>query len=107
MYDSLGSAKLVIIGGLAELFSGAISMGLGGLLAALTERSHYFAEEQRERDEVRVMPQLEREEIYVLMEEYDVGRDAITPFVDALVANEDKWVKVCLILAKLRSPKIY
>ncbi|TVY89632.1 Vacuolar iron transporter [Lachnellula willkommii] len=91
--SSLGSAKLVILGGLAELFSGAISMGLGGLLAALTERSHYCAEEQRERDEVRDTPQLEREEIYVLMEEYDVGRDAITPFVDALAANEDKWVK--------------
>ncbi|TVY32819.1 Vacuolar iron transporter [Lachnellula subtilissima] len=91
--SSLGSAKLVILGGLAELFSGAISMGLGGLLAALTERSHYFAEEQREKDEVRLTPQLEREEIYVLMEEYDVGRDAITPFVNALVANEDKWVK--------------
>ncbi|TVY40908.1 Vacuolar iron transporter [Lachnellula occidentalis] len=89
----LGSAKLVILGGLAELFSGAISMGLGGLLAALTDRSHYFAEEQRERDEVRDTPQLEKEEIYVLMEEYDVGRDAITPFVDALAANEDKWVQ--------------
>lgn len=96
---SLGSAKLVILGGLAELFSGAISMGLGGLLAALTERSHYFAEEQRERDEVRDTPHLEREEIYVLMEEYDVGRDAITPFVDALAANEDKWVQVCLLFS--------
>jgi vacuolar iron transporter family protein len=86
---------LVILGGLAELFSGAISMGLGGLLASFTERSHYLSEEQRERDEVRDAPHLEREEIYVLMEEYDVRRDAITPFVDALAANEEKWVQVC------------
>ena len=71
-------------------------MGLGGLLASFTERSHYLAEEQRERDEVRNTPHLEREEIYVLMEEYDVARDAITPFVDALAASEDKWVQVCL-----------
>ena len=71
-------------------------MGLGGLLASFTERSHYLSEEQRERDEVRDTPHLEREEIYVLMEEYDVGRDAITPFVDALASNEEKWVQVRL-----------
>jgi len=28
-HGSLGSSKLVVTGGLAELFSGAISMGLG------------------------------------------------------------------------------
>ena len=35
--SSLGSAKLVIVGGLAELFSGSISMGLGAYLAATTK----------------------------------------------------------------------
>ncbi|POR32714.1 Vacuolar iron transporter 1.1, partial [Tolypocladium paradoxum] len=39
--SSLGSARLVIMGGLAELFSGMISMGLGAYLAAATERDHY------------------------------------------------------------------
>ena len=34
--SSLGSSKLVIVGGLAELFSGSISMGLGAYLAATT-----------------------------------------------------------------------
>lgn len=35
--SSLGSSKLVIVGGLAELFSGSISMGLGAYLAATTK----------------------------------------------------------------------
>lgn len=39
--SSLGSTKLVVIGGLAELFSGMISMGLGAYLAAATERQHW------------------------------------------------------------------
>jgi VIT1/CCC1 family predicted Fe2+/Mn2+ transporter len=36
--SSIGSLNLVILGGLAELFAGSISMGLGAFLAAATER---------------------------------------------------------------------
>lgn len=46
--SSLGSTKIVVIGGLAELFSGMISMGLGAYLAAATERQHWQAEYERE-----------------------------------------------------------
>jgi hypothetical protein len=35
--STLGETKVVIYGGLAELFAGAISMGLGGYLAAKSE----------------------------------------------------------------------
>ena len=34
---SLGDTRLVVLGGLAELIAGAISMGLGGLLGAKSE----------------------------------------------------------------------
>jgi len=86
---------LVVIGGLAELFSGAISMGLGAYLAAVTERDHYIAEEKRERDEVATKPEAEKEEIYEILTRYGVSREAITPLVSALEANVEEWVKVC------------
>lgn len=35
--SALGSTKLVVTGGLAELISGGISMGLGGFLGAKSE----------------------------------------------------------------------
>ena len=35
--SSLGNAKLVVLGGLAELIAGAISMGLGGFIGAKSE----------------------------------------------------------------------
>ena len=34
---SLGDTKLVVLGGLAELIAGAISMGLGGFIGAKSE----------------------------------------------------------------------
>ncbi|ORX35687.1 VIT family-domain-containing protein [Kockovaella imperatae] len=39
--SSLGSSKLVVTGGLAELCAGAISMGLGGFLASQAELDHF------------------------------------------------------------------
>jgi vacuolar iron transporter family protein len=101
----LGSAKLVIIGGLAELFSGAISMGLGAYLAAVTERDHYIAEEAREREEVQTKQNAEKEEIYEIMQDYGVERDATTPLVEALAANPDEWVRVRIVPPLLTFPE--
>jgi VIT1/CCC1 family predicted Fe2+/Mn2+ transporter len=101
----LGSAKLVIIGGLAELFSGAISMGLGAYLAAVTERDHFIAEEAREREEVRTKPHAEKEEIYEIMQDYGVQRDATTPLVEALAANPEEWVRVRILPPLLTIPE--
>lgn len=47
--SSLGDSKLVITGGMAELVSGAISMGLGGYLAAKSESEFYYTQVKKER----------------------------------------------------------
>jgi VIT1/CCC1 family predicted Fe2+/Mn2+ transporter len=96
---------LVIIGGLAELFSGAISMGLGAYLAAVTERDHYMAEEAREREEVQIKPQAEKEEIYEIMRDYGVERNATTPLVECLAANPEQWVRVRTLLPTSHHPR--
>ena len=47
--SSLGDTSLVITGGMAELVSGAISMGLGGYLAAKSENEYYFSQVRKEK----------------------------------------------------------
>jgi VIT1/CCC1 family predicted Fe2+/Mn2+ transporter len=39
--SSLGESKLVVLGGIAELIAGAISMGIGGFLASQSERDYF------------------------------------------------------------------
>ncbi|KAL0581684.1 Protein ccc1 [Marasmius crinis-equi] len=39
--SSLGTSRIVVLGGVAELIAGAISMGIGGFLASQAERDHY------------------------------------------------------------------
>lgn len=96
--SSLGSSKLVIVGGLAELFSGSISMGLGAYLAAVTDRDRYLAEFKREEEEVRVKPEDEKEEIYDIFAKYGVTRDACQGVVDYLVQDEEAWLQVSSII---------
>lgn len=92
--SSLGSSKLVVLGGLAELFSGAISMGVGAYLAAVTERKMYEVEEKRERREVKECPKAEEEEIYEIFEKYGIQRQESKGVIEALKANEDMWIQV-------------
>ncbi|RMD43773.1 hypothetical protein DV735_g1283, partial [Chaetothyriales sp. CBS 134920] len=91
--SSLGSTKIVILGGLAELFAGAISMGLGAFLASVTDKQHYEVEERRERMEVRECPEAEEEEIYEIFEKYGISRTDSAGVLNALKKNEDMWVK--------------
>jgi VIT1/CCC1 family predicted Fe2+/Mn2+ transporter len=98
--SSVGSLNLVILGGLAELFAGAISMGLGAFLAAVTERKHYQVEEARELHEVDVYPQTEEREIYEIMAVYGLDHERVRPVVEGLMANKDMWVKVYFPLLK-------
>ncbi|KAF3047056.1 hypothetical protein E8E12_010855 [Didymella heteroderae] len=91
--SSVGSLNLVILGGLAELFAGAISMGLGAFLATVTEDKHYRVEEAREWKEVTTSPQAEEREIYEIMAEYGLDRECVRPLVENLMSNKDMWVK--------------
>jgi len=50
--SSIGNSRLVVIGGIAELIAGAISMGVGGFLASQAERDHFRYLRRTTRDRV-------------------------------------------------------
>lgn len=101
--SSLGNSKVVILGGLAELFAGSISMGLGAFLASMTDRKHYQVEEKRERQEVKDKPEDEEREIHEILEKYNISHDTARRVVDELKADEDMWVQVRLTWCSRRS----
>ncbi|GAA5982614.1 hypothetical protein JCM5350_002120 [Sporobolomyces pararoseus] len=61
--SSLGSSRLVYTAGIAELVSGALSMGVGGYLSAQAERDHYryLKKNTRERVARSCAGEMERE----------------------------------------------
>lgn len=69
--SSLGDSKLVITGGMAELVSGAISMGLGGYLAANSESEYYFNQVKKEKLNFFKKPELVNQEAADVL--FDLG----------------------------------
>lgn len=100
--SSVGSLNLVILGGLAELVAGSISMGLGAFLAATTEDKHYQVEHAREMGEIDSCPQVERQEIFDIMAGYGLDRECVAPMVEVLVRDKDMWVKVRLLGSEMK-----
>jgi VIT1/CCC1 family predicted Fe2+/Mn2+ transporter len=82
---------VVVTAGLAEIAAGSIAMGLGGYLAARTERQHYFAERAREEHEIRVVPDSERIEVVEIMAQYGVSAQECAPLLAALQRNPKSW----------------
>ncbi|KAK3901693.1 VIT family-domain-containing protein [Staphylotrichum tortipilum] len=102
--SSLGDSRIVIMGGLAELCSGMVSMGLGAWLAADTERQHWEAELARETTEVETTPAVERDEIFDILAGYGISRGAAEPLVDELAADKAQWVRFMMDF-ELRLPE--
>jgi VIT1/CCC1 family predicted Fe2+/Mn2+ transporter len=89
---AVATSKLVVIAGLAEIAAGSIAMGLGGYLAARTDRDHYESERQRELRETIELPQKERDEVAEVFRGFGMAEADITPVVDAISADQKRWV---------------
>lgn len=83
---------IVVVAGLAEIAAGSIAMGLGGYLAARTDRDHYLAELDREYRETVELPHKEREEVAEIFRGYGMADADIAPVVDAIASDQKHWV---------------
>jgi VIT1/CCC1 family predicted Fe2+/Mn2+ transporter len=86
------TAHLVVIAGLAEIAAGSIAMGLGGYLAARTEREHYLSEREREIRETIELPEKEADEVADIFRGYGMAEEQLRPVVDAIRSDQTRWV---------------
>ncbi|KAE8808822.1 vacuolar iron transporter 1.1 [Hordeum vulgare] len=86
-------SSLVLTAGLAEVAAGAISMGLGGYLAAQSEADHYKREMKREQEEIIAVPDTEAAEIGDIMAEYGLEPHEYGPVVEGLRRNPQAWLE--------------
>jgi hypothetical protein len=71
-----------------------ISMGLGEWLSNNVKAKQWDVEIERERREVRDMPEAEEEEIYDIFDEFEIPREDVAPIVARLRSDPEKWVAV-------------
>jgi VIT1/CCC1 family predicted Fe2+/Mn2+ transporter len=86
------STQIVVIAGLAEIAAGSIAMGLGGYLAARTDRDHYLSEREREMRETVDLPEKETEEVADVFRSYGMPEVDLAPVVKAICSDRKRWV---------------
>ncbi|XP_073147611.1 vacuolar iron transporter 1 [Henckelia pumila] len=86
------SSSIILTAGIAEVAAGAISMGLGGYLAAKSEADHYMRELKREQEEIVAVPDTEAAEVAEILSEYGIQPHEYTPVVNALRKNPQAWL---------------
>ena len=83
---------IIVTAGLAEIAAGSIAMGLGGYLAAKSDAEHYAKEREREKREVKEIPEEEMREVAEVFHSYGLSTEESTPIVEALAKHPQKWV---------------
>ncbi|CAH9111682.1 unnamed protein product [Cuscuta epithymum] len=86
------SSSIILTAGIAEVSAGAISMGLGGYLAAKSEAGHYAREMKREQEEIIAVPDTEAAEVAEILSQYGIEVHEYTPVVNALRRNPQAWL---------------
>ncbi|HUB35147.1 MAG TPA: VIT1/CCC1 transporter family protein [Bryobacteraceae bacterium] len=89
---TVSATWIVVVAGLAEIAAGSIAMGLGGYLAARTDRDHYLSERDREYRETVELPQKEMEEVADIFRGYGMSEAEIRPVVHAIASDQKRWV---------------
>jgi VIT1/CCC1 family predicted Fe2+/Mn2+ transporter len=83
---------IIVVAGLAEIAAGSIAMGLGGYLAARTDRDHYLSEREREMRETVELPEKETEEVADVFRGYGMSESDLRPVVAAICSDQTRWV---------------
>lgn len=89
---TVSDTGIIVIAGLAEIAAGSIAMGLGGYLAARTDRDHYESERAREFRETVELPEKETEEVADVFRGYGMAEEEIAPVVRAISSDRTRWV---------------
>lgn len=88
--------RIVIAGGLAATFAESISMGAVAYTSTLADRDHYLSELERERREIRDMPQAEADEVRQVFAGWGFQGDLLEKAVAQVIKNEEAWVDVMM-----------
>jgi VIT1/CCC1 family predicted Fe2+/Mn2+ transporter len=82
----------VIVAGIAGLIADALSMGSSGYLAAKSEQEVYAHEIAMERDEIAMMPEVERDELALIYEAKGIVPDTARSLADAAMADPQRML---------------
>jgi VIT1/CCC1 family predicted Fe2+/Mn2+ transporter len=84
---------MVIVAGVAGAIADALSMGSSGYLAAKSEQEVYAHEIAMERDEIALMPEVERDELALIYQAKGMDAEAAHKLATQVMANPERMLE--------------
>lgn len=88
--------RIIIIAAFAELLAGGVSMTVGAYLSIKSQREYFEAEIKRERREIEIAPELEREEVRVIYRRKGFNKEELDMIVNKLTSDKEQWVSTMM-----------
>ena len=89
---SISAHQTIIVAGVAGLIADALSMGSSGYLAAKSEQEVYAHEIAMERQEIELMPEVERDELALIYEAKGMHADAAHALATEVMADPQRML---------------
>ncbi len=84
---------IILLGGLAAMFSGAVSMGLGAYISAKSQNEYYRREIATERVHVDSKPALGKQELQDIYREKGFSGKQLDMIVNKIMFNKTRWLR--------------
>jgi vacuolar iron transporter family protein len=88
--------RLVLIGALAAMAAESISMGAVAYTSTLSRRHLYLAELGREEREMREVPEMEREEVRVILRKWGYEGDEVEEMLKRIESKPKAWLDIMM-----------
>lgn len=88
---SIGAAA-VIVGGLAATFAESVSMAAVAYTSGKAQRDYYFRELEREKQEIKEIPEVEKEEVRLIYMKKGFSGKQLEQIVDKICGDEAMWL---------------
>lgn len=90
-------SKTVLITLIAATIAGALSMAAGEFISSKSESDYFNHEIEQESLEIKLCPDIEKEELRRIYQAKGLTGDVLNSVVDAIVANPAQWVNEMVI----------
>ncbi|MBN2156018.1 MAG: VIT1/CCC1 transporter family protein [Candidatus Lokiarchaeota archaeon] len=97
IYGSGQDDKVILITLLAAAVAGALSMAAGEFISGKGERDYYNHEIDQERLEIKLCPDIEKEEIRFIYQDKGFSGEILDTIVNHITSDRDLWVREMVI----------
>jgi vacuolar iron transporter family protein len=90
------STKIILIAALAALAAESISMGAVAYTSTLSRRNLYLSETRRELEEMRTVPEMEREEVRTVLREWGYEGEEVETMLKMIESKPKAWLDIMM-----------